>query len=162
MKHHGFVLMTLILILSVVTLLVIADLRWLILDKKRLLAIQRFQEKNQQLDRLADKMALGLVYKLHRPCQLDQHLSDAEIKQYIASNACVIEQHYHYGITDLGIYPCIHLTTKNSTHHWLVSMMDEQLPHRLIQLRVVTPEEALCVKKQIIYVPAEILSRRWI
>lgn len=162
MKQRGFVLMTVILILTVMTLLVVADFRWLIQDWKHWVAWQHFEECNQQLDHIAESVAEKLVLKASRSCRLDEQLNDERIKAIIAENSCVIMQQYHYGITDLGVYPCVKLASKLSTHHWLVSMMDEQLPHRLLQLRLVTAEsDELCVKNRIVYVKSGVLTRRW-
>ena len=44
MKQQGFVLMTIIIILTVLTSLVVANLRWVALDWKRYTDLHRFQE----------------------------------------------------------------------------------------------------------------------
>ncbi|MGV3740033.1 MAG: hypothetical protein ACO1N3_01910 [Gammaproteobacteria bacterium] len=162
MKQQGFVLMTVIIILSVMTLLVVADFRWLIWDYKQWMAMHNFQERNQQLALIAESVAEKLVLNAPRSCVLDIQFKDQQMKPIIAENTCIVMQQYHYGITDLGVYPCVKLSSKLSTHHWLVTIMDEQLPNRLLQLRVVTAEaDEFCEKNQIVKVKAGILTHRW-
>lgn len=160
MKQQGFILMTVILILMVMTLWLVNDFRGVILEWKRSNALHRFQERSQQLDHIAEAFALKFSNK--KICRLEEQLNDEQIKHLIAKNACVFAGKYHYGVTDLGVYPCVKLSSKLSTHHWLISMMDPDLPKRLVQLRVVTAEtDEFCDKNQVSYVKAGILVRRW-
>ena len=163
MKHQGFVLITVIFLLNMLSIFVIAELRWIIADSKRVQAFQQFQEKMQGLDRITERLAEQFIYKIHADCLIKEVIQDEQMKQNITKNTCVVQEHYHYGISDLGIYPCVRLTKKVGVHHWLLSVMDTDLPNHMVQLRITTPEEsAICDKKPIIYIPLGILTRSWL
>ena len=161
MKQQGFVLMTIIIILTVMTSFVVANLRWVALDWKRYTDLHRFQEKIMHLEQIAEDLGARLESNVLHGCILDNQ-DAAVLQSNLLHNGCKFSQHYRYGITDLGVFPCVKLSPKLSTHHWLLTVKDEQLPNKWLQLRIATAEPYQpCQGGRAVYVQSGILTRYW-
>ncbi len=160
MKQQGFVLITIILMLTVMTSLVFANMRWVTLYWKRYTDLQRFEERMTQFERMADSLANRFEGHPQVGCFI-KYQDDEVLKQSILQNGCKVASYYRYGIHDLGVYPCVKFASTLSSHHWLLSVMDERLPHKLLQLRIATPvPEQPCPKTQIVTIQHSFLTRR--
>ncbi|MBP6918581.1 MAG: hypothetical protein KBB94_06675 [Legionellaceae bacterium] len=162
MKQQGFVLMTIIIILTVLTSLVVANLRWVALDWKRYTDLHRFQEKVMHLEQIAEALGARLGNNALHGCILDNQ-NDAALQSTLLDKGCKFAQHYCYGISDLGVFPCVKLSPKLSTHHWLLTVIDEQLPNKWLQLRIATAEPYQpCHGSRAVYVQNGVLTRYWL
>ena len=160
MKRQGFVLITVILMLTVMSLLVVANMRWVTLYWKRQMDLQRFQENMIQFDQMVYKMADGFDDHPRASCFINTQDTE-QLKQTIWHNGCKLSPYYRYGVTDLGVYPCVKFSPTLSTHHWLLSVMDERLPHRMLQCHIATPIlEQACPKTQVVMIQDGFLTRR--
>lgn len=162
MKQQGFVLITVVLILSVMTLLVIANMRWVTGYGKRYHDWIQYQDRIGQLEQIGDKLGAEFSDSVASNCFLFNQY-DNQLKRIIVQQGCKISEHYRYGVYDLGRYPCIHFSPTLSTHHWLVTVMDTRLPNVLLQLRIGLPVAAeICLDTQIRYVQNRVLTWRMV
>jgi hypothetical protein len=162
MKQPGFVLITVIVILSVLTGLVMANMRWIAVDWRRYNDLQRFQKQIQKIEDVAETLGAKLANHALQGCILANQ-DEESTKFDMMHKGCRIAEHYRYGITDLGVFPCVKLPSKLSTHHWLLTMVDEQLNHKWLQLRIATAEPYQpCQHGRPVTVQSGILTRHWI
>lgn len=160
MKRQGFVLITVILMLTVMTLLVVANMRWVNLYWRRHMDLQRFQEHMMQFEQMADKMAARFDNHPQASCFINTQNTE-QLKQTIWKNGCRLSPFYRYAVTDLGVYPCVKFSSIISTHHWLLSVMDERLPHRMLQCHIATPILGQsCPKTQVVMIQNSFITRR--
>lgn len=161
--EKGFVFVTILIILTVLTVLVVANMRWITLDWKRYADMQQFQERVIGLEQMAEALGQGLVGHPPNNCVMDYQLDNKVLVSSIKKNGCRMSQHYRYLLHDLGSFPCIRLTPKLGTHHWLLTVMDEQLPQKLLQLRIASSEPPQpCIESRAVYGVGGILTRHWV
>ena len=162
MRQQGFVLMTIVLLLTVVTTLVLANLRWVALDWKRCYDLHHYQQKLRNTEQIAEQVAGKFANNPGLLCGYADQLTPPS-SAVLLERGCRISEHYRYLITDLGLFPCIKLSSKLSTRHWLLSMLDEQLPNHRLQFRIVSAEPSQpCPGSAVIVVQTNILTRMWL
>ena len=162
MKHQGFVLMTITVILAVLTALVAADLRWLALDWKRHSAWYHYQQQLSDVEQVAARLGAKFSTIPGSDCRLT-HLKQSATHALLLANGCKIAEHYRYGIRDLGLFPCVRLSKQLISHHWLLTVIDEQLPNQLFQYRIATPEPIqACHSGKVVYVALGPLTQYWL
>lgn len=162
MKQSGFVLVTVIVILTVLTGLVMANMRWIAVDWRRYNDLERFQKQIQKIEDIAETLAAKLANHALQGCILSDQNQES-IKFNMMYKGCGIAEHYRYGLTDLGVFPCVKLPSKLSTHHWLLTVIDEQVKHRWLQLRIATAEPYQpCQYSRPVTVQPGVLTRHWI
>ena len=161
--EKGFVFVTILIILTVLTVLVVANMRWVTLDWKRYSDMKKFQERVIGLEQIADLLGQELVGHVSHNCVLDYPADNKILVSSMKKNGCRISQHYRYLLNDLGSFPCVRLTPKLGTHHWLLTVMDEQLPHKPLQLRIASSEPSQpCLGQDAVYGVGGILTRHWV
>lgn len=159
MKQHGFVLITVTLMLSMMTLLVVANLLWVNLSCKRYHQMHQYQENTLHLEQAAEVLAARMIRMRDSECMINQK-SDEKLKNTILLYGCLWAHYYRYAMSDLGAYPCVRLATY-STHHWLLSVIDERRPWIMLQWRIATPIPLTsCPDTQQIEIHKYLLTRR--
>ncbi len=159
MKQRGFVLITVVLMLSMMTLLVVANLLWVNLYCKRYHQMHQYQESILHLEQTAEVLATRVTHMQNSECVINQK-NDEKLKRTILPYGCLWAQHYRYAISDLGRYPCVRLAAY-STHHWLLSVIDERRPQIMLQWRIATPIPLeSCLDTQQIEIHTYFLTRR--
>ena len=162
MKQQGFVLITLMVILMVLTGLVVANMRWIVVDWRQYHHLLRLQKQRDQCEDIAEKLSTQIGMQRLQNCILG-YQKDALLKFNVLHKGCPIGDHYWYGITDLGVFPCVKLSSKLSTHHWLLTIVDERRNHSFLQLRIASAESYHpCHHSRPIIVQPGILTRRWL
>lgn len=162
MKQNGFVLVAVMLMMTVMTALIIANMRWILLYKKRYQDLQRFQAYSLQFEEHANALAQQFDGHPSTAC-VSSSQNTASLKQEIGLHGCKFANDYRYMVQAMGDYPCVRFNSELSTQHWLLSAMDQHLPHRVLQFRIATPIPVqYCVKKQIVMIEESILTRHWI
>lgn len=160
MRQDGFVLATVMLMLTVMSVLVLANMRWVILYHKRYMDLHRYQRYMLQFEDSAYALAKQFDAFIDPACYMHKHhlvSLEAEIRQH----GCRYASNGHYIVEEIGLYPCVRFTPMLSTQHWLLSVMDDRLPHRVLQFRIATPVPVqLCEKNQIVMIERNILSQR--
>lgn len=162
MKQQGFLLITVLLILTVMTLLVMANMRWVIGYGKRYHDWIQYQDRISKLEHIGNKLGTEFLDNAPSACFLFNQ-DDSQLKHIMIQHGCKISEHYRYGVYDLGLYPCIKFSPTLSTHHWLVTVMDTRLPNVLLQIRVALPiATEICQDAQIRYVKKPVLTWRMV
>lgn len=127
-------------------------MRWLNLDWKRHRELTHFQEHILSLEQTAEQLAV----RIH---QIKKVICPIEYLE----KGCRISPYFRYALSDLGIEPCLKLGFKRSTHHWLLTVMDEQYPNKVLQLHIASSDSAQsCPTRQVVYIQEGILTRRYI
>lgn len=161
--EKGFVFVTILIILSVLTVLVVSNMRWVSLDWKRYADMQQFQEHVISLEHMAEGLGHRLSEHPLKSCVIDCQTDNKLLIVSVKKHGCRISQHYRYLLNDLGGYPCVKLTPKLSTHHWLLTVIDEQLPQKVLQLRIASSEPAQpCPESRVVLGVGGILTRHWV
>lgn len=161
-KEQGSILITIVMILSVLTVLVLANLRWLSLDWRRYEGLRRYEDRKAELEAVAENLGKRFSHHPQLLCSRSD-VEDTEIKSVILTKGCKAYQHYRFLAHDLGVLPCVKLSPEFSTHHWLLSILDEQLPLQVLQMRVVSAEAAqFCPATRVVFIQAPIVTRRWL
>lgn len=147
-SEQGFMLMTTVLMISMISLLVISQMRSIWLYSKLNNQVQASHDKRYALEAAA--MSIRLLNQ--GPCVVNTIDLNQAIDQLLAKKACHwrdFGQDYLYLISYLGEYPCLQITSNNnvfSSEHWLVTVTIDE-PHAikqdLLQLRIATPSRQL-------------------
>ena len=121
--HDGFVLIMVIVMISVLSLLVVEHLKivWLLIKRQQV--AQAYQVRMNHFE----DVALQLVQRVrslqrHSSC-LTPNINDVATRRWLLKQGCVFENHYRYGLSDLG-------------DAWLLTLLDSQYSHHLLQLRI--------------------------
>lgn len=137
--------MTVMLMMSVLSLLVLANMRLITVSLKHHYQWHRYEERAAHLEYVADHLANAFARHPAKQCVIfakEDHPWRAD-RLY---SACVFDTTYRYGVTDLGILACVKSAGSKeggSTHHWLLSVIDMHWKNHMIQIRIATlgPQE---------------------
>jgi len=138
--NRGFVLMTVVPILTVMTLLVLVNMKWVMRYHKRQHQWHAYQNRMALLDQAAETLA-GQLEARGTQCMTPIQ-SDVQLFHHLLHRGCKFANNYQYLITDLGAYVCLKIKgseDESSTRHWLLSVLDPHLGRRFVQLRVAMP-----------------------
>ncbi|PJD91411.1 MAG: hypothetical protein CK424_07255 [Legionella sp.] len=165
MKMRGFILMTVMLMMSVLSLLVLANIRLFTLSLKRHYQWHRYEETTAQLEHATTILAKQFVFHPSKSCLISVKKVQ-DLKTAILHAGCVFDTKYRYGITDLGSLACVkssHSQDAISTHHWLLSVMDTHEKQRMIQVRIATPgPQEFCPDTDISVIHPGVLTWRYL
>ena len=156
----GFILLTTLFIVSLIALLVIANMKSVSLYFKTNNQVVISHEAFYQLEVVANKIGLSnkdkCLSSVQNPNQLVQALGLSQGCDWVMFN-----QSYHYLVSDLGLYPCLQIGI-SSSHHWLVSVMNTASPSHVLQLRWAVPgEKANCLEDKSHQIASGVISWRY-
>lgn len=122
-KQSGFVLLTTILMIAILSLLVLSLMQGVFLYIKGCNQIVTNHESFYRLEAVADKLVLS-----HPAC----------------SHGCTLvegKHEYRYELEDLGVFPCLPIKVNNvvySSRHWRITVAAIQPNPVILQLRIAT------------------------
>ncbi len=157
--------MTVMFMMSVLSLLVLANMRLITLSLKRHYQWHRYEERAARLEDAADHLAHEFARHPAKQCVISVK-EDHPWRVDTLHSGCVFDTTYRYGVTDLGILACVKSARSKeggSTHHWLLSVMDMHWKHHMIQIRIATlgPQEP-CPDTDVTVVRLGVLTWRYL
>ncbi len=177
MPKSGFVLLTVVVMLSVITGLILAQNKMIQLAMRRQHLYANSQSREAELDAVTEQLVLGLMstkaqldsqraqgnrLKMNPRFPADQAVvNDTMLQKQLVEQGQDYAKHYRYLMSDLGDYPCMKLSGSHASHHWLLSLLDTEAPTRILILRIATPiQEQPCIEHPVAYHPVGLLSWR--
>lgn len=145
-REKGMVLLMSIMMISLLTLLVLTLLQAVLLYVKVSQQVTKTHHALYQLE----AAAMVLVKNLPVPdCSYNNEDPNQMLALLLNEGGCawVYEKEtYHYLVDDLGLYPCLKVMSDNrwqSSHHWLITIKSSSPRQSILQLRIVTPSQAI-------------------
>ncbi|MDP3705800.1 MAG: hypothetical protein Q8R24_07800 [Legionellaceae bacterium] len=145
--QRGYILLTTLLMMGIVTILVLSLMQGVYLDLKMSNQLTKTHDEFYQLESSAQKIKNHMSAYTLRPCVIhewDPNRIDAAL---LRQQGCRLNdsqtESQRYIISDLGIFPCLEIILEDvgyASHHWLISIMSERRPSYLLQLRTAVPE----------------------
>lgn len=168
MKQSGFVLWMVLIFLSLMSLLILAQLEMLMNYQKTLQAIALKHQHRRTLEQLA----AGLLQKnMARACVQPKAASpDLSTKLLNNASACHIKKHhkiYDYVFENLSVQPCWQIRQHQkvfSAHHWRLTIAAHNNQNLILQIHYVkpVPYQQCLDKKQMIWIVEGVKSWRMI
>jgi type II secretory pathway component PulJ len=156
-NKSGFVLLMVMILMSVMASLMAAHFKLVQLALRQQHLLRQFQERDMQLEDVAERLSRRIrpVFAVRLQRSETISLEGIALREFLLQHGAYYAKNYRYATTDLGNYPCIKImgATTQSTHHWLLNVIDERLPTRVIQMRMISavPDE-LCRHEPVMYV----------
>lgn len=138
-QMKGFVLITTILMLFIISSLVLS-IQSLIFTYTK--AVNQLVIKTQayyKLDSFTHKILAYFDRYLSESCIYKNLDMDAISYNMLLKNGCRGPEEDYYLISDLGRFPCMQIDfAKNpyTSHHWLLNTASPDLPNKIMQIRV--------------------------
>jgi hypothetical protein len=155
LKSAGFILLTTVMMIVVLTVLVMAPLKSVMLYMKAYKAVIESDQMAYNLEQVAYRLAAS-------PFAADCIVNDVDpnqIRYLLQQIKCSLKHNdivYDYIINDLGIYPCLKIDAQGilySSHHWLIHVVASGSKEQRLNLRIAKPDKAL---------PCELMNQRQI
>jgi hypothetical protein len=99
------------------------------------------------MEKAASLLATRLPFSEN--CSIQETNPNTSINFLKNKQGCVLkfEQHlYFYTLQDLGLFPCLKIGNQSS-HHWQLTLFENNLMPKILQLRIANPDQFLaCIK----------------
>lgn len=147
-RSNGFILLTTLCAIFVMSALLLTSLHHLLLYHKALNAQEQKHQNFYQLEHIAKQLTAFSDVMINKSCVTTRDMANEVIHELIKGEGCSLiidETQYRYIIEDLGDFPCHILyrqQQKYATRHLRVSVLsvaDEQYGGSILQLRFVKP-----------------------
>lgn len=144
-KQTAFILLQTLLFLSIIALLMLAQMQLLFLHYKALAMNSTRRHVFWELEAAARAWG-SEVNRLPPACQINVNSADEVIEQVKKHQTCQKTFHgksYFLAVEDLGSFPCLQITRNNliySSHHWRLTVEASQESVAVIQLRIAMSE----------------------
>ena len=170
-RNHqcGIVLITIMILLTGLSLLVVSQLSQVFIYYKALNQTIEKEQNFYQLETEAIKLSIKVASIQQRSCVVKEKDPNEIIFLLQDNQGCWInhkQQQFYYLIEDLGIFPCLRVTSNKgtkSTHHWRISISKKAQNSSFLQLRFSSlAEDVQCEKKEINLIKTGLLSWRYL
>lgn len=161
MRSHmeGFVLLTTFLMLSLLALLVVANMKSVSLYFKMSNHLISSHQDFYRLEAVVNEIGISHLHDCVSSEQDPNRLLE-QLRQVQGCDLALFHHTYHYIVSDLGISPCLQINL-NSSHHWLISVIDVVLQSHSLQVRVALPEkQGICLEEKSRLITGGIVSWR--
>lgn len=165
MRDTGFVLLTTLLIMMLMSLIVATQGQLIFMQLKSLNRLRQHTYDSQQLETAAGK-AINYFSNNNYSCLVNELSSKEILTKLQSKKGCMLTYNhinYYYIIETLGNFPCINAyvnAKKYSTKHWRLTITQVNL-NKLLQLRIATLINSLpCIAHQKITIKPGIQSWR--
>lgn len=143
-RGTGFILLSTLLTISIISLLVLSCMQHILLYHKAMNALAKQHRNFYQLELVAMQLAQTKLAKVNQDCVVFSDNANQVLQQLVDREACLLtinSENYYYLIEELSDFPCLIIYRKNtkySTHHRRVSIaykIQDQNTHLFLQLR---------------------------
>ena len=157
----GFVLLSVLLILSLISGLILSQHRLILLSIRRQFLYAEHQHRLNQLDRVAERL-IRLIQNNPKTLRLSPIVEQPELLRQKLEHGNDYQDDYRYLLSDLGDYPCIKLPKGHASHHWLLTLRDKRSRLEVLQIRVASAiADKPCLNHPINYHPGGLLTYRF-
>ncbi len=142
--QSGFVLVTTMMMLAVLTLLILSVMQGGLLYIKSGNQIVMNHRLFYQMERIANRLDLTTTH-----CMVQGKNPNQLIQMLLNHQGCIHADGSHrfaYVIEDLGLFPCLQVMVDEAgqgSHHWLVTIVALEPPQMVLQMRIAKPEATL-------------------
>lgn len=158
----GFVLMTTVLMIAMLTVLIVSSMKALWLYVKASHQVVRTHDLFQKMERFASQVDVT-----HSTCTISDKTPN-QLLEWLSTHAgCTVHDNgddYRYLVGDSGDYPCLHIIqsgTHHSSHHWILTVTSPDLKEVFLQIRMALPTKKLsCEPESIRVIRTGVLSWR--
>lgn len=157
MKFSGFVLISVLIILSIEAMSVIIALE----STARYLNLTSQNVRMDTETYLLEAVGHAIIANQLHECITDEkdpnrvlNLTQNQGCEYVIS-----EHHFRFLISDLGQYLCLRIN-QHSSHHWLITVSTISMPRQILQIRYAMPESEDICKDEAHVIPGGIISWR--
>lgn len=164
-RGQGFILITVMLLLGLITLWVSVLLQQVLLYAQTANQMLMQHDIFHQLEVTANAIITSPF--LH-DCTVN-FMDPNEVKSLVRKHGCIKKgdkQNYYYLIDDLGLYPCLHFSIDGreySSQHWLLTIMSLEPRSPILQIRTAKPSPIVtCNFNAIQLIHSEIISWRYL
>jgi hypothetical protein len=139
-RHQGFILLTTVVMMIVITVFILSMLKTVILYTKTTNQRYAHHKNFYELETITPQFIL----KNDVHCLVGENDPNQMIQRLLKGQGCPWKQGeavYYYLVSDLGVYACLRILSEQkwvSSHHWLVAVMVSS-PQQVLQLRIATP-----------------------
>lgn len=144
MISRGFILLTTLVMMMVITAFILSMLKTVILYSK--ITNQRYAHHKSLYE--LETLIPQLMIKNDIHCLVQENDPNQMVQHLLKGRGCLWKQGqtiYYYLISDLGFYACLRTLLGQkwvSSHHWLVTVVVPS-PQQVLQLRIATPANDL-------------------
>lgn len=167
MKQHGFILLTTIMLLSLLSLLVLSEMHTIVLYYKGLNQLTEKRNNFYKMEFLVQQLATK-SWQSEDKCVIHERNFN-HIISLLKTQGCSLQYEgeiYSYLVEELGVFPCVQAVRAQqhfSTKHWRINMLEKGSRQDFLQLRIVRPIVVQpCNQEKINYVPLGITSWRYL
>jgi len=166
MRSRGFILLTTVLMISLLSILVLTSLQAVYLEFKMINQLIANHRAFYQLEETAKKLAQQIDQLQHCVTQ-DSDLThmDSVLLQHQGCKIQNQDDTFYYLFTDLGRDNCLVLRLDNifyTSHQWLVSVMYTKLPGHVLEVRLAFPDEkSACESPKVLQLNGHQMSWRY-
>lgn len=136
------------IIVSVLTLLILSLLQSVMLEVKVNRAFKESNLSMQQLELSAYQIVKSNILKQNHHCFTKDKNYNHQVtllRQRFGCTSIYEKTSYRFLIADLGIFSCLQVLTNDGsmhgTHHWLLSIVEEENQQAVLQIRIALPGE---------------------
>ncbi len=164
--QQGIILLSTLLMVTLLTLFVVAQLHFVFLYHRALNAELHAQQDFYQLEAEANQLALRNWSKASA-CTLEAENLDKVMSLLKKEKACSLSrsnQRYFYLVEKLGIFPCLQTQSQVGTYHVRISLLKAGSSPSLLQLRIARPQPftSSCESKDTVLVTQSLISWRYL
>lgn len=164
MKQMGFILLTTMLVMTIMSLLVISWMQSVIMYQKSLAVLEEHQQRLYDMQDIALKLNTTATQ-----CRIDSF--DFNLLRYalLHHRGCryqVGSRAYEYVLADWGEFPCLRIKKGKqslASHHWLISIFETTHQQNILQIRVATPtiSTKICESSTLRFISQGMVSWRY-
>lgn len=158
----GFVLVTTMMLLAVLTLLILSVMQGLLLYIKSGNQTVMNHRLFYQMEALANRLDVTAPF-----CKVHDKNPNQLIQMLLNHQGCIRVDGSHrfaYVIEDMGLFPCLQVMVDEvgqGSHHWLVTITTLEPSQMVLQIRIAKPEATLiCSLLPAKQIPSGIVSWR--
>ncbi|MBI2786291.1 MAG: type II secretion system protein [Legionella longbeachae] len=145
-KSNGFILLLTLLIISVISLLILASMQHILLYYKVINKQEELHQNFYQLESLVLRLAYKRTISEEQACVVHEDSANQVMHTLRYQRGCALNRglsHYQYLIEDLGEFPCLvtyYRGRKRATHHQRISAVQIEggTPASFLQIRFIT------------------------
>jgi hypothetical protein len=143
--QKGMVLFTSMVMLAILSMLILSLMQAIFLYIKASSQLANQHQAFYQLEAVAAQLQLSNFSELDTQCMVQEKNPNEVIDRLKHHHGCKQiegEKSYRYLISDLGDYPCLQVESEGNrlgSHHWLITVENQEAPFELLQLRMANP-----------------------